>query len=348
MKSIPDRLAVTLPLAVLHAFVLFVVEGKALTKYAMYGDGAEYFWQAKGILQGVLTSVHPLLYPLLMRGLAFLTQFDLAALLIPVTFHILSVIPVYEIVRHTKTAHPEIWSVILTTFPPSLTLYSSLALSDSIAFFFSTLFFYFLVKRKELGLLLSGMLVGTASFIGNLLVLPAAYFYFKSSWKNVYRAIAVVLPLAGLAYYQGRGKLPQGLLYYINYHEYFSTTFWNVNLFSWPCESLVKSILGLPTPYPASRISEIYVVGLLGVYFVSWILCWIHGNRESFWFATPFLLFLTFYQGWFFIPRYIAFCFPVLLTYQSLLKRKSVVALGALIALGGSLYAIYYLWTLPV
>ncbi len=122
-----------------------------------------------------------------------------------------------------------------------------------------------------------------------------------------------------------------------------------MNLIGLPFENLVRAMLGLPVPYPATPLSFAYVITLLVVYYVGLFLAWRRGDIISVAFSAPFMIFLAVYQAWFFIPRYIALCFPALLGYRHLLNGRAgtvILALAMLLAIGGSFYSIYSLYYL--
>jgi hypothetical protein len=190
-------------------------------------------------------------------------------------------------------------------------------------------------------MILAGILASATNFIANLLLFPLIYFYLKTSPKKLYRAFVVDAPLAVLSTYHL--YLGHGFMYYLNYHLWFSKTYWKMNPISLPFESLIKALTGSSTSYPVSPLALFYVLALLALYFFSAILSWKLKDTVSLSYSMPFLLFLTVYQAWFFIPRYIVFCFPLLFAYRDLLNKKAFLVFALLLAIGGTIYSVYYL-----
>jgi hypothetical protein len=327
---------------VVHSLLFLLFEDGRIVEYVKLGDGKDYIGQAQSILHGTISSPHVILYPIFIRILAFLFPYANSALLISSCAHILSAIPMYEILKAKSISYPKVYTFVLTTFPPTLVLYSSLALSDSLLFLFCVLFFYFLVRQKESGLISSGIFAAASHFLGLLLFFPIVYFYLKNRMKRVYRAFAVWGPIVLLSlYHQYAG---QGLAFYWVNNEQYSQKHFGIGIFSIPFENLLKGLRGIPTPYPAPSAPElILVIGLFIFYALAGAISWRVGNKLEISFALPYLIFLAFYQNFFFIPRLIPLCFPLLFAPNHLLAKRPIAILSGVVAIVGIMYAGYYM-----
>jgi hypothetical protein len=341
-----------LPLLILHLFIILVESQIGLSRYATFGDGAEYINLAREMAANpiaVIVNLHPPVYPLVIRLVGLLLPYDLAALVVNAFAQSFLIIPIYESAKLMLPSNHAKIALICSVFPPGMIMYSSIGLADSLTVLFSALFFYFLLKRNEWGMIPAAILAVLTHQIAYLLLVPLLWYYLRSNPKRVYRVFLVALPFVLLSSYMYFRV--HNLLYYVGAHFVFSTAYWDLPFFSYPFQSLIQTIAGVPITaggkeIPVSFISIVQVVFLLAVYFLGLFLSWRHRLVNAFSYGLPFMAFLTFYQVWFFFPRFLVYCFPLLITYGRLIeRRRAMVAAVALacVSLASALYFVFFL-----
>jgi hypothetical protein len=344
-----------LPLAAFHALLLSAQTAIGLTNYATYGDGAEYVNLASSLLANplsVVINLHPPLYPVAIRVFAVFSSYNSASLLLNAVAQTLTIIPIYESIGLYTNKSQRWTSTMLSVFPPSMIMYAGIGLSDTLAILFSSIFFYSLKKRRQPSMIISSLLAGMTHQITYLLVVPLVYFYATKDRRCIYRAFIPILPVILLSLY--RYTLGQDILYYVNTHFVFARVYWGSRLFSWPFDSLLKAVRGQPiyaggAVYAANQLTALGVVGLFGVYLVGAALWAKRRDAVSLSYGLPFIVFLAFYQVWFFIPRFLAYCFPLLISYDFLIGKKRIMGvLATALSCSSLAYALYFLlYALP-
>jgi len=340
------------PLLTLHILVLLVQRGIGFEKYATFGDGQEYINLAKSLTTdtiGVIVNLHPPIYPLAIRIVSAVSSYGSASLLVNAFAQTLTVIPIYETIKLTMPSNQRKLALMLSVFPPATLTYAAVGLSDALTILFSSIFFYSLVKRNESGLIVSAISAELTHQVAYLLVVPLAFFYLKTNPRKIYRICAVAMPFALLSLYMYFTS--HDVTYYITSHFVFSRTYWDYPLFSVPFKSLVEAAMGSPiraggVSYPVNPISIVEVVFLWFTYLGGMILSWRNRHVASVAYGMPFLILLMFYQVWFFVPRFLAYCFPLLISYGHLIeKRPAMLFLAVALSVAGlvsSLYVIIY------
>lgn len=352
MRKIPGYISLVLPLLALHLLIIFVEANIGLQRYATFGDGAEYISLARAMTTdpiGVIVNLHPPIYPLAIRLVGVILPYNLAALFINALAQSITVIPIYESAKLTLPSNHAKIALICSVFPPATLVYSSIGLADSLAILFSAVFFYFLLRRNEWGMISAAILAVLTHQIAYLLIIPLAYFYLRTNPKRIYRVFLVALPFLILSSYMYLRA--HNLLYYITVHFIFSKNYWDLPFFSYPFQSLIQTIMGIPITAGGneSPVNFIYIaqdVFLLVIYFLGLFLSWKHKHEYAIAYGLPFLIFLTFYQVWLFIPRFLVYCFPLLITYGHVMERRPVMlAAGAiaLVSLASSLYFVFFI-----
>ena len=352
MGRIREYGLLVLPLLILHLFILSVESHLGLSRYATFGDGAEYINLARAMTTGSVTiilNLHPPVYPLAIRLASLAMPYDLAALVVNALAQSFLIVPIYESAKLMLPSNHAKIALICTVFPPGMIAASSIGLADSLTILFSAVFFYFLLKRNEWGMIPAAILAVLTHQIAYLLIVPLGYFYLRTNPGRVYRVLLVASPFVLLSSYM-YFKV-HNLLYYIVAHFGFSGKYWDLPFFSYPFLSLIQAIEGVPITaggreYPVSFISIAQVVFLLVVYFLGLFLSWKYGLIPAFVYGLPFMVFLTFYQVWFFFPRFLVYCFPLLLAYGRLLERRPVMLAAvalACVSLASALYYVFFL-----
>jgi len=348
--KLQEYAVLTVPLIILQCLILFVQRTYGLEKYATFGDGLEYINLARVLLNdpvSVIVNLHPPMYPLAIRILGVLFRYEAASLLVNAIAHILSIIPIYESVKLTVASNHKKLAMMASVFPPATLTYAGIGLSDTLAIFLSSIFFYFLLKRDERGMIVAALLASLTHQITYLLIVPLGCFYLRQNLRRLYRTFIPLLPVIILSLY--RYLKGQGIGYYVIAHFTFAKVYWESLLFSFPFESLIGALMGRPIRagginYPVTLFSVVQVIFLLIIYLGGTILSWKNRDIEALSYSLPFIVFLAFYQVWFFIPRFLTFCFPLLISYGHLMGKRGVVLhLAVALSMASLIYSVYFL-----
>ncbi len=140
------------------------------------------------------------MYPLLVKGLAFITgNFHIAGLLIANLSLLLAIIFLFKLLvasHGEETAQRTVLLVLLSPFA----FFFSAAYSESLFLLFVILVFYFGFRSKWALAVLFSIFAGATRAVGFLTVLPLLYLYLKSiefNWRKIRPAI-LWLPLSAL------------------------------------------------------------------------------------------------------------------------------------------------------
>ena len=328
MGRIREYAILVAPLLTLHIIILLVQRDIGFEKYATFGDGQEYINLAKSLTTdpvGVIVNLHPPLYPLAIRIASAVSSYESASLLVNALAHTLTVIPIYETIKLTMPSNQMKLALMLSVFPPATLTYAAVGSSDALTILFSSVFFYSLLKRNEAGLIVSAISAELTHQIGYLLVVPLTFFYIKTKPRKIYRICVVALPLLLLSLYMYFTS--HNFIYYISSHFVFSRTYWDYPLFSVPFKSLIEAAMGSPiraggVSYPVNPFSIAEVVFLWFTYLGGMILSWRNRQMAALAYGLAFIMFLMFYQVWFFVPRFLAYCFPLLISYGHVIEKR--------------------------
>jgi len=179
--------------------------------------------------------------------------------------------------------------------------------------------------RNEKGLLATAILAALTHQIAYLLVILPMYYYLTAKPRDIYRLFLVILPFAALSLCSYLRFHDIG--YCVNVHFVFARTYWDTALLSVPLKSTIEAALATPVraggkETPVSPLSAAQVVFLWFTYLGGIVLSWKHRHIAALAYGLPFIVFLSFYQVWFFVPRFPSYCFPLLISYGHLIERR--------------------------
>ena len=326
--------------AVLHLFLLFWYAHVGLSDYASRGDGLEYMRASEALVHGRLVGSHFPLYPALIAFLSLIVPREVAALSIPPVFHVLFALTVYKTLRDQGFGDAWPYALLMAYAPPSVLIYSSSALSDGVALFFTALTFYYALRGREGSMLLSSVLAASTHYMAMFLAIPLAYMYWRRNPRRLPLALAPLLPLAvfSLIQYAATGDL----LYYVSIHFAYSRRVWSTPLLSYPFASLAYVATALGGARRAFWLAYLLLVYMAYGY---GLIRAVKARRGLFAaFVAPFYAFTLIYTGYYFIPRFLAYGFPSLMEYAELGRRvKPVRRLIIAVTLVSIAYALWFL-----
>jgi len=322
----------------IHVVLLYGFARIGLGQYAARGDGSEYLTMAEALTSGQLVGVHFPLYPALISALSLVMPTDLAALAIPPVFHILFAMILYKIFEDSK--HAWLYSLTLALFPPSVLIYNSSALSDSLTIFFTALVFYYGLKGRENRMLVASFFAGSSHYYAILLIVPLTYWLWKK--RNVRKLPFALVPLLPLIIFSVAQFFARGdFLYYVRIPE--APTFsWGTALLTYPFGSLVyaaTALSGLERLYWSSYIALVYFAYGMGLLIAT--------RRQSYWravFSAPFYLFSVVVAGYYFVPRFLLLSFPSLIEFAELEKKLHAFRwILVVVIIANTAYAVWFL-----
>jgi hypothetical protein len=340
MRQYKQYATVTGIIATIHVLLLYGFYRIDLLKYAARGDGAGYMQMAQALTHGQLIGVHFPLYPIMILAANLVMPLTVAALVVPAVFSVLFVLVIYQILVTLKVANPVLFSLLISCFPPSMLIYSSSALSDSITLFFAALTFYYALTSRRSLMLLSSLLASASHYMGILFTVPLLYWLWKHDRKKTPLGLLPLTPIIILSLFQ---FIKTGnILYYVTVHLDFATRNWGTPLFSYPFASLMS--------ISSNRIgiNMIYWLGYVGLVFVVYglgVIASIKAKRMlPAIFSIPLYTFTVFFSGYYFIPRYMLYAFPSLTEYAQIKHgSKLLMILAACIIIVSVAYSTWFM-----
>ncbi|MEM3676698.1 MAG: hypothetical protein QW176_00950 [Candidatus Bathyarchaeia archaeon] len=344
MKSSRDRdlslLGIVGSTVLIHAILILWYIHVGLSDYASRGDGLEYMKASEALTKGQLIGAHFPLYPALIAVFTPILGMELAALTVPALFHILFTLTIYRTLRDLGFSDPLPYALLIAFAPPSTLIYSSSALSDGIALFFTALAFHYASKNREGLMLLSSALASSTHYMPILLVAPLAYWYQRNKRRRLPLALTPLIPLAALSLiqYSATGNP----LHYVSIHFAYSRRVWGAPLISYPLASLSYMAANL------GGANRIFWLTYILLAYTAYGLGLAHAVRArrglSIVHIAPFYAFTLIYTGYYFIPRFLSYAFPSLMEYAEMgMRVKPVKWLVITAALASIAYALWFL-----
>jgi hypothetical protein len=281
------------------------------------GDGPEYLQFAANLLSGNYPYAHFPLYPAIIRILTSFLAPSEAAILWSATAYVLATCVFWKISTHKSVLSGKfLIPLFVSVFTPTLLIYSTAAVADTTAILLSALTYYLMLERREKSMLLCSMGAVASHYLA-LLMWPAVLFYFaRKGIKEVPKAFLTIVPFLLLSLYQylARGDF----LYYFH-----------VNGDYWSARGGLLSYPFATVPYVIENFGKFSLLLLLSTYAIYILGLFLSIRKRDFQstiFSAPFVIFVTLLgpAGFFFVPRYAEFAFPVLFSFGSLTKRKTL------------------------
>ena len=204
----------------------------------------------------VLWAFYPL-FPIIVRGMYYLTRDITATIIITVTinsiFFIIGMVLLYKIVEMLR-GKVNIFSYTIAVFLPS-SIFCSLIYAESIFFLLATLFLYLLIKRRYFLASLTGALVGLARPTSLFLVAYIVYLDERLSRKMLYIFIIILGFLSFNIYgYFRLGIFPATEIARRTFWPYAHINFFRV--FLWYIDALFKDSFMVFLRFPWRIVTE--------------------------------------------------------------------------------------------
>jgi hypothetical protein len=202
---------------------------------------------------------------------------------------------------------------------------------------FVALTYYFLVTEHEKAMLLCSMFAVATHYIA-LLIIPGIIYYFlrrKNRW-HVLKVLVTALPFIAFSLYQ---YIVQGdILFYFHVGQSYD-----------PAATLAAGAFSYPfaTVFFVARNYSLFSLLLLTSVYVFYIagfaLCLKQREIQSVMFSVLFLAFVIMMnpKGFFFVPRYATYAFPLLFVFQKFEKRNFVTAILIIVTVASVGYAFF-------
>ena len=297
--------------------------------------------QVRGVVAGIPeTNVTPFpLYPLVMKGLAWLTGDPaVAGLVISQVCLILGLVLLYRLARLEGSETNAVWAVWFFAVQPWTYAFSAIY-SESL--FFVLVLASMLAARKGRFLLagLAGMMASMTRLLGVLVLIPVGLEYLSARQYKIRRidwkaSLLALVPLGTLAYFGYLWRLTgEPLAYFV------AQTGWHKQVVGpWYQPLLWLTSPGLSGRGLLDACTTVFMCAVLALGF--------RRIRRSYWiYALAYFLVLMSSTDLFGLPRYCAGLFPLYLILAGLAERSPVAGRVILVFFAMSAPVVFFIWT---